>query len=81
MSAAQAFHWFDPAAFRQECQRILKPRGKVLLVWNQRDVLLQGLVVTIEICAIAFSVAIVMGLVFILWGRELPARPASGNNK
>lgn len=37
VSAAQAFHWFDPAAFRQECQRILKPRGKVLLVWNQRD--------------------------------------------
>ncbi|WP_374441361.1 amino acid ABC transporter permease [Stella sp.] len=32
------------------------------LVWNQRDVLLQGLAVTIEICAIAFSAAIVMGL-------------------
>ena len=32
------------------------------LVWNQRDVLLQGLLVTIEICAIAFFVAVVMGL-------------------
>ena len=37
VSAAQAFHWFEPDAFRQECQRILKPHGKVLLVWNQRD--------------------------------------------
>ncbi len=37
VSAAQAFHWFEPAAFRQECRRILKPNGKVLLVWNQRD--------------------------------------------
>lgn len=34
VSAAQAFHWFNPAAFRQECQRILKPGGSVLLVWN-----------------------------------------------
>ena len=32
------------------------------LVWNQRDVLIQGLLVTIEICAIAFAAAIVMGL-------------------
>ncbi|HOE35211.1 MAG: class I SAM-dependent methyltransferase [Chloroflexi bacterium] len=37
VTAAQAFHWFDPKAFRLECRRILKPGGKVLLVWNQRD--------------------------------------------
>lgn len=37
VSAAQAFHWFERAAFRLECRRILKPGGKVLLVWNQRD--------------------------------------------
>ncbi|MDR2753935.1 MAG: class I SAM-dependent methyltransferase [Oscillospiraceae bacterium] len=38
VTAAQAFHWFDPVQFRAECRRILKPGGKVALVWNQRDV-------------------------------------------
>ena len=33
------------------------------LVWNQRDALLAGLQVTIEICAISFVCAIVGGLV------------------
>lgn len=33
---AQAFHWFDVENFRVECQRILKPNGKVILVWNSR---------------------------------------------
>lgn len=37
VTAAQAFHWFDPAAFRAECRRILRPGGRVLLVWNSRD--------------------------------------------
>ena len=32
--AAQAFHWFDPAAFARECRRLLSPRGRVLLMWN-----------------------------------------------
>ena len=36
------------------------------LVWNQRDVLLSGLLVTIEICAIAFVAAIVGGLALCL---------------
>lgn len=36
--AAQAFHWFDRAAFRAECERILKPRGVVALLWNVRRV-------------------------------------------
>ena len=36
--AAQAFHWFDRAAFRIECARILKPRGCVALLWNVRRV-------------------------------------------
>lgn len=35
--AAQAFHWFDPQAFRHECRRILKPGGWALLMWNDRD--------------------------------------------
>lgn len=37
LTAAQAFHWFDPAAFRAECRRVLKPGGKVILVYNSRD--------------------------------------------
>lgn len=35
--AAQAFHWFDADAFKVECQRILRPDGIVLLVYNMRD--------------------------------------------
>jgi SAM-dependent methyltransferase len=34
---AQAFHWFDRAAVRNEFRRILKPGGWVALVWNDRD--------------------------------------------
>jgi len=34
--AAQAFHWFDRAAFRAELPRICKPGGQVLLLWNDR---------------------------------------------
>ncbi len=37
--AAQAFHWFDPASARRECERILRPRASgsnVALVWNAR---------------------------------------------
>ncbi len=37
VTVAQAFHWFDRAAFRKECQRILKPNGTVILIWNDRD--------------------------------------------
>jgi len=34
--AAQAFHWFDRAAFRAECVRILTPGGYLALIWNDR---------------------------------------------
>ena len=37
ITVAQAFHWFDRERFKKECQRILKPEGKVILVWNVRD--------------------------------------------
>lgn len=37
VSVAQAFHWFDPVKFRKECRRILKPGGRVALVWNFLD--------------------------------------------
>ncbi len=36
VTAAQAFHWFDPVVTRREFVRILKPRGWVVLLWNER---------------------------------------------
>jgi SAM-dependent methyltransferase len=36
ITAGQAFHWFDPGAARTEFARVLKPGGKVVLVWNDR---------------------------------------------
>lgn len=36
--AGQAFHWFDPVATRAEFARILRPRGCVAVVWNERRV-------------------------------------------
>lgn len=35
--AAQAFHWFKPAPTLAEFQRILRPDGWVVLLWNERD--------------------------------------------
>ncbi len=37
ITVAQAFHWFDVDAFRKECKRILKPNGKVCIIWNKLD--------------------------------------------
>lgn len=34
VTAGQSFHWFDREAVRQECSRILKPQGWVVLLWN-----------------------------------------------
>jgi ubiquinone/menaquinone biosynthesis C-methylase UbiE len=36
VTAAQAFHWFDPQAARHEFARILKPHGWVVILWNDR---------------------------------------------
>jgi ubiquinone/menaquinone biosynthesis C-methylase UbiE len=36
VSAAQAFHWFEPVAARREFVRILKPGGWVVVIWNER---------------------------------------------
>ena len=36
VAAAQAFHWFDPAPTRREFLRILKPKGRIIILWNER---------------------------------------------
>ena len=37
VTAAQAAHWFDPAATAAELRRVLRPGGAVTFVWNMRD--------------------------------------------
>lgn len=34
--SAQAYHWFDTPEARAEFRRILKPDGKIALIWNER---------------------------------------------
>jgi SAM-dependent methyltransferase len=36
VTAAQAFHWFDPEKARAEWERIVRPGGWAILVWNLR---------------------------------------------
>ena len=37
VTAAQAFHWFDPIAAGIEWRRISRPPGWTALIWNERD--------------------------------------------
>lgn len=37
VTVAQAFHWFDKTTFAKECRRILKPSGRVAIIYNSRN--------------------------------------------
>ena len=37
VASFQAFHWFEPVSALREFHRLLRPGGRVALVWNERD--------------------------------------------
>ncbi len=37
VTAGQAYHWFDPATALPEIARVMRPGGRLGLVWNLRD--------------------------------------------
>ncbi|MFN8050941.1 MAG: class I SAM-dependent methyltransferase [Acidimicrobiales bacterium] len=37
VTVAQAFHWFDAPAALAEIHRVLRPGGRLFMIWNERD--------------------------------------------
>jgi SAM-dependent methyltransferase len=50
ITVAQAFHWFDRDKAGSEFRRILKPGGKVVLVWNSRISSSEFIIENDELC-------------------------------
>lgn len=48
VTAGQAFHWFDHQKAKAEFLRILRPKGWVVLVWNERQTITTPFLVAYE---------------------------------